>query len=298
MDASIVIRTYNEARWLGEVLDSIAAQTGGLTYETILVDSGSTDATVDIARSHGCRIETILKSDFTFGRSLNLGCAAARGKVLVFLSGHCIPASPDWLARLVGPVLNREVAYSYGRQVGREGVSKFSEEMLLGKYFPSQSAVPQQGFFCNNANAALDANIWADNPFDEEITGLEDMWLAKRLTEAGHRIGYIAEAPVLHLHEEKWAQVRNRYEREAVAMQQIMPELHVGFGDFIRYTIAAAALDWRAAVAAGRTHKRSVVKLAIEIAMFRLCQYWGTYRGANDHRRLLRERKDRYYYPR
>lgn len=298
MDASIVIRTYNEARWLGEVLDGIAAQTGGVDFETVLVDSGSTDGSVEIARQHGCRIETIDKVDFTFGRSLNQGCAASRGKALVFLSGHCIPASRDWLARLVEPVLDGRVAYSYGRQVGRDGVSKFSEEMLLRKYFPEESAIPQEGYFCNNANAALSAEVWANNRFDEEITGLEDMALAKDLIAAGHKVGYVAEAPVFHLHEEKWSQVRNRYEREAVAMQQIMPELHVGFLDFLRYVAVGSSLDWHEAIATGRTKKRSEIKLAIEIALFRFNQYWGTYKGANDHRRLLRERKERYYYPR
>lgn len=298
MDASIVIRTYNEARWLGEVLEAIAGQTGGTVFETVLVDSGSNDGTVEIARAHGCRIETIAKSDFTFGRSLNQGCAASRGKALVFLSGHCIPATTDWLARLVEPVLDGRVTYSYGRQIGREGVSKFSEEMLLRKYFPEESAIPQDGYFCNNANAALSAAVWADNPFDEEITGLEDMMLAKTLVADGHKVGYVAEAPVFHLHEESWSQVKTRYEREAVAMQQITPELHVGFRDFLRYAMVGAGLDWREAIATGRTKKRSEILLGIEIALFRFNQYWGTYRGANNHRRLLRERKDRYYYPR
>lgn len=298
MDASIVIRTYNEARWLDEVLVAIGAQTGGASHEVVLVDSGSTDGTVEIAKAHGCRIETINKADFTFGRSLNQGCAASRGKALVFLSGHCIPASDEWLVRLIEPILDGRVTYTYGRQIGRDGVSKFSEEMLFRKYFPEESAIPQDGFFCNNANAALSAEVWADNQFDEEITGLEDMMLAKILTEAGHSVGYVAEAPVFHLHEEKWSQVRTRYEREAVAMQQIIPELHVGFADFVRYAASGAALDWREAVASGRTKKRSEIKLAIEIALFRFNQYWGTYKGANDHRRILRERKDRYYYPR
>ncbi|MEM6942212.1 MAG: glycosyltransferase family 2 protein [Pseudomonadota bacterium] len=305
MDASIIIRTYNEARWLGEALEGVAAQAGGLTggqtrgltWETLLVDSGSTDGTVEIARAHGCRIETIDKADFTFGRSLNQGCRAARGRVLVFLSGHCIPAAPDWLERLCAPVLDGRVVYAYGRQIGRPGVSKFSEEMLFRKYYPPVSQIPQDGFFCNNANAALLAETWAAHPFDETVTGLEDLLLGKALSAAGKAIGYVAEAPVVHLHEESWPKVATRYEREAVAMQRIMPELQVGFFDFLRYTAAGAGLDWREAIASGRTKERGMAGLALEILLFRLHQYWGTYRGANDHRRLSRERKDRYYYP-
>jgi len=52
MDASIVIRTYNEARWLPEVLEAVHRQDRrGLAVETVIVDSGSTDDTVAQARA-------------------------------------------------------------------------------------------------------------------------------------------------------------------------------------------------------------------------------------------------------
>src|SRR3546814_9069266 len=107
------------------------------------------------------------------------------------------------------------------------------------KYFPGQSFIPQQGFFCNNANAAIIKVAWAQHRFDEDVTGLEDMVLAKQLWLAGEKIGYVADAVVEHIHEERWAQVKRRYEREAIALQGIMPEVHVGFADFLRSSISA-----------------------------------------------------------
>src|SRR3546814_11050717 len=101
------------------------------------------------------------------------------------------------------------------------------------KYFPAQSCIPQQGFFCNNANAAIIKVAWAQHRFDEDVTGLEDMVLAKQLWLAGEKIGYVADAVVEHIHEERWAQVKRRYEREAIALQGIMPEVdrkRVGWG--------------------------------------------------------------------
>lgn len=298
MDASIVIRTYNEARWLGDTLSAVAEQQGGLRFETLVVDSGSTDGTLEIAHRHGCRIEHIAKEEFTFGRSLNRGCEAAAGRVLVFLSGHCIPVGNDWLSRLVAPLLEERCVYVYGRQHGREGVTKFSEEMLFRKYFPPESKIPQEGFFCNNANAALLAECWRKNRFDEEITGLEDLLLAKNLIAHGLRIGYVADAPVVHLHDETWQQVRLRYEREAIALQKIMPEVRVGFGDFLRYAVMGAGLDLTEALEEPGVRRKNIAALAFEIALFRFYQYWGTYRGANEHRRLSLARKEQYYYPR
>ncbi|RMH39237.1 MAG: glycosyltransferase [Gammaproteobacteria bacterium] len=293
MDASIIIRTYNEARWLPAVLEAIANQTlARERFEVLVVDSGSTDGTREIAKAHGCRLVSISKEEFTFGRSLNLGCAVAEGRALVFLSGHCIPATHDWLERLIAPLGERGIAYVYGRQLPHER-SKYSEGQLFRKYFPERSALPQEGFFCNNGNAALLREVWQDNLFNEALTGLEDMDLAKRLLAQGWKVGYIAEAPVYHIHEESWLRVRQRYEREAIALQAIMPEIHVDFIDFLRYFVSGVLFDWASAL-----RDRCFLRFAGEIVMFRLMQYWGTWRGNNDHRKLSRRRKEAYFYPR
>lgn len=294
MDVSIVIRTYNEARWLGEALAACSRQDStDFKFEIVVVDSGSTDDTLAIAEKYGARVTHIKKADFTFGRSLNIGCDFAVGKFLVFISGHCIPVGDQWLTNLVRPLQEGVVSYTYGKQQGRSGVTKFSEEQLFKKYFPDRSALPQEGFFCNNANSALPKAIWEKYGFDEAVTGLEDMVLAKSLVDAGHKIGYIADAPVIHLHDESWSKVKIRYEREAVALQDILPEVHISFRDFIRYTAAGVMFDWSEALS-----QRVFWKEAGNIFMFRLMQYWGAYKGNNDHRRLSQARKDRYFYPR
>lgn len=292
MRISIVIRTYNEERYLGELLAGIAQQSVERhRVEVVLVDSGSTDRTLDIAQQHGCRIVRISKSDFTFGRSLNVGCEAASGSILVFVSGHCIPASESWLERLVSPLQAGVAAYAYGRQVGRD-TTKFSEEQVFAKYFPDASRLPQDGFFCNNANAALLKSVWESVRFDERLTGLEDLHLAKGLVERGHRIAYAADAPVFHIHNESWRQVRIRYEREALALREIMPEVHVSFWDFLRYFFTGVFHDLHVAA-----RQRRLVERAREIVMFRLMQFWGTYRGNLEHRQLSARKREEYFFP-
>ena len=73
---SVVIRTLNEARYLEELIRGIQGQKlpDGWASEVVIVDSGSTDGTLDIAGRLGCRIEHITREEFTFGRSLNRGC--------------------------------------------------------------------------------------------------------------------------------------------------------------------------------------------------------------------------------
>jgi len=293
MIVSVVIRTFNEEEHLSDLLDVIRQQElEGFQVEVIVVDSGSTDSTLSIAGRYGCNIVHILKEEFTFGRSLNIGCEAARGDFLVFVSGHCIPTNNHWLSGLIGPLRDGKAVYSYGRQIGN-GVSKFSEHQLFRKYYPDISKIPQEGFFCNNANAALKSDVWKEYKFNEEITGLEDMELAKRITESGHSLAYIASAAVYHIHQESWGKVKTRYEREAIALQYILPEVHVRFPDFLRYVFSAVLLDLGSAL-----QEKKLLKVFSEVLAFRLMQFWGVYRGNHEHRRLSREMKERYFYPR
>ena len=292
MKVSVVIRTYNEERHLPKVLEQIALQRAdSVSKEVIVVDSGSEDRTRDIAERFGCRIVRIAKDDFTFGRSLNIGCAAATGQYLIFLSGHCVPATDTWLANLTQPLRDKICVYTYGRQMGNEE-SKFSERQLLKKYFPEVSSMPQEGFFCNNANAALQRDLWDAYRFNEELTGLEDMELGKRLVEKGLKLGYVAEAPVFHLHDETWRKMHRRYEREAIALQRIMPEVHVSLFDFLRYSTNAILLD-----AAAALQERVLLQRFPEIVVFRLLQFLGVYQGNHETRKMSRALKERYFYP-
>lgn len=73
---SVVIRALNEGKHIGRLLKGLEQQTVKLD-EVILVDSGSTDNTVAIAEAAGCTVVHIAKNEFSFGRALNKGCAAA-----------------------------------------------------------------------------------------------------------------------------------------------------------------------------------------------------------------------------
>jgi glycosyltransferase involved in cell wall biosynthesis len=292
MRVSLVVRTLNEARYLPELLQGVEAQQlHGLNVETVIIDSGSTDGTLQIAREHGCVIAHIRREEFSFGRSLNRGCEAASGHILVFVSGHCVPTDEHWLQQLCQPIIDGQATYSYGRQVGGPD-SRFSECRIFEKYYPLQSRVPQQGFFCNNANSAIHRDAWAEHRFDEELTGLEDMELAKRLVAGGGKVAYVAEACVYHHHQESWAQVKRRFEREAIALQKIMPQIHVGLLDTARYIASSIVHDVRHARGTGGLKGRLE-----EIVRYRVAQYAGSYKGNHEHRKLSRSDKDHYFYP-
>ncbi len=289
---SIVIRTLNEQKHLEELLRAISKQDQTVfKIETVIIDSGSTDNTIKIAKSFGCRITHIKKEDFTFGKSLNVGCDFANGDYLVFVSGHCIPVDEHWITHLVKPLIN-VCSYTYGRQLGRD-TTKFSEQQLFDKYFPEQSRIPQVGFFCNNANAAIRREAWLAHRFNEELTGCEDMYLAKLLVDSGKKIGYVAEAPVYHIHDETWTQVKVRYEREAIALQQIMPQVQLNLVDMISFIFIGIIKDIKTAYSLN-----ILIRELKSIFMFRFAQYYGAYIGNKNHRKLSQSMKYKYFYPR
>lgn len=289
---SIVIRTLNEQRYLPELLEAIKGQKlPGMQFETVLVDSGSTDDTLKIAKRYNCRITHIKKEDFTFGRSLNVGCDYARGEYLVFISGHCIPTDSSWLANLVKPLKQKDIAYSYGKQVARD-TTKFSEVQIFNKFYPAESKIPQEDYFCNNANASIARSKSGERPFDEELTGLEDMYLAKRLVGEGYKVAYTSNSTVFHIHDESWKQVKTRYEREAVALQVIKPNIQFNKADFIRYTYRSILLDFKEAF-----KTKQLFGNIYSIIMFRTMQYWGTYKGNSQVRNVSEKMKMEYFYP-
>jgi len=292
-DVTIVFRALNEEKYFEQALQACRAQElDGLTFDIVLVDSGSTDRTLDIAEKYDCQIVHIPKHQFSFGRSLNWGCEAASGDYLIFISAHCIPTHNRWLQNLIQPLLDNIATYSYGRQLGNEA-SKFSEKQLFAKYFPNFDKSPQEGFFINNANSAIKKSAWQAFKFDEDVTGLEDMVLGKQLVTAGEKIAYIADAPVIHIHEESYRQVKRRYYREALTLRAVLPEVHMSFFDFLHYTMAGISNDFGVA-----KKQKTLFKNMGEITLFRIMQFWGSYRGQNENRKLSRAQKEEYYYPR
>lgn len=294
VDVSIVFRALNEEKFFGQSLEACKKQIlkDGKTFEIILVDSGSTDRTLEIAKEYGCKIVHISRQEFSFGRSLNWGCEAAQGEHLVLISAHCIPDHKYWLQNLIAPLEEGVAEYTYGRQLGCE-FSKFSEKQLFAKYFPEQSQIPQDGFFVNNANSALLKSTWKKIKFDEEVTGLEDMVLGKALVQSGGKIAYVADAPVLHIHEESMSQTKRRYYREALTLREVMPNVHMYKRDFLRYLFTGIIHDLGVAA-----REKVFFKKAKEIVLFRTMQFMGSYKGHNETHKLSREQKEAYYYPR
>ncbi len=291
MNCSLVIRAYNEEKHIGRLLEGIRQQTVR-DVEIILVDSGSTDSTVPIAEAFGARVVRIPSAEFTFGRSLNFGVREATRELVVIASAHVHPVYPDWLETLLRPFEDEKVALTYGKQRGPAS-AKFSEQQIYHQWYPDVSKPRQETAFCNNANAAIRKRLWEVHPYDETLTGLEDLEWAKWAKEQGYAIAYAAEAEVVHVHNETPRGVFNRYRREAMAFRQIHPEAHFSLYDFMRLTTTNILSDlWHAA------RERVLWKNIASIFWFRFMQFHGTRMGHRETSLVTPQLRETFYYAR
>jgi rhamnosyltransferase len=291
MNCSLVIRAYNEEKHIRRLLEGIRHQTLK-DVEIILVDSGSTDQTVSIAESFGAQVVRIAPDEFTFGRSLNFGIRAATCELIVIASAHVYPVYQDWLETLLRPFENQQVAITSGKQRG-PGAAKYSEQQIFHQWYPDTSKPKQETAFCNNANAAIRKSLWEKHPYDETLTGLEDIAWAKWAKEQGYDIAYVAEAEVIHIHNETARGVFNRYCRESMAFKKIYPESHFNIYDFARLTTMNILSDvWHAA------RDRVLLKSVMSIFWFRFMQFHGTRMGYRDTSLITPQLRETFYYAR
>jgi rhamnosyltransferase len=286
---SLVVRAFNEEQHIGRLLEGVRRQTVR-DVEIILVDSGSTDATAAIAEKYKARVVHIPPSEFTFGRSLNLGITAATCDLVAIASAHVYPVYPDWLERLLEPFADPVVALTYGKQRGDEN-SQFSEHQIFARWFPERSNSRQNHPFCNNANAAIRLSVWKEHPYDETLTGLEDLAWSKWVFGQGYAIAYVAEAEIIHVHAETPRAVRNRYTREGMAFKQIYPEAHFSLYDLFRNILASISFDLLHAM-----KSRLLWRSLASIFWFRTAQFWGTYQGYRHSSALTPDLRQTFYY--
>ena len=206
---SIVIPVKNGGSELARCLEAIARQRIDEQVETIVVDSGSSDGSVELARGHGALVREIPAEEFTHGASRNLGASLAHGELLVFVSQDAHPVGDDWLASLTAPLRADEgVAGVYGRQLPHEHArppERFFLDFLYGTKRRTQRAgasaeLTMDTTLFSNVNAALRRELWQRFPFPEDLIMSEDQDWSRRVLLEGYAVVYEPGAAVRHSH--------------------------------------------------------------------------------------------------
>ncbi|HZW92906.1 MAG TPA: glycosyltransferase [Candidatus Eremiobacteraceae bacterium] len=218
-ECSISILTKNEARNIGECLDAVFSQKGVGSFEVTLIDSGSTDATLEIARGYPIRIEQIPAEAFHHARTRNYAASLGKGPILINLSGDAIPASDSWLRSMLANFSDPGVGAVYGRQLPKPGSTMercdtfdtiYGDKRIV-KDPAHRNGLGYRFYHFSDVNSALRRSVWEAAPYPEDLKMFEDLAIAKRILDAGWKIVYEPEAPVFHSHHYSATQLFKRY---------------------------------------------------------------------------------------
>jgi rhamnosyltransferase len=227
---SVVIRAKNEARFIGECLGAIFDPVALKPRGVVVVDSGSTDETLDVVRSYPVELVQIRPEEFTYGYALNLGVAVSDGELIATLSAHSTPVDASWLTNLIVPFSQPRVAGVYGRQRPRPDATPLEKlgMRMTGVLSDTPRLLDRKPLF-SNANGAFRRNLWLECPFDEEVQGAEDIAWVRTMQEWGYLIAYEPTAAVYHSHGEPILRHLRRASRDVPTVVGNL--LHLGAGD-------------------------------------------------------------------
>lgn len=215
---SVLIPVKNGGALLGSVLDSVSSQSAPWAFEILVMDSGSSDGSVELVRDRGIRCETIAPDAFGHGRTRNQLAALSTGKFLVFITQDARPASSEWLRYLVEACdAEPDVAGSFGPHLAHPGARHITVRELAEHFagfgqaqqvvrlddkerFARDVGYRQWLHFFSNNNSCLRRSVWERIPFPD-VTFAEDQTWALAVVQAGYGKAYAPQAAVYHSHD-------------------------------------------------------------------------------------------------
>jgi rhamnosyltransferase len=218
LKASIIIPTLSAGPGFEKLLEKLSAQETDFDYEILVLDSGSTDGTVELARRYGAFVHRIPRTQFNHGATRNLGISFSKGEYVALIVQDALPLDERWLAAMVENLDRaRNVAGVYGRQVPHPQSSLLTRALVNGwptaelqrreQYVEDPALYSQMTpterrslAVFDNVSSCVRRSVWEDISFERVPFG-EDLRWGKSVVEAGYKIVYEPRSAVYHSHE-------------------------------------------------------------------------------------------------
>ena len=244
---TVAIPVYNGARYLDEVLTAVRAQRVDAEVELLVIDSGSTDGSLEICARHGARIHSIPKAEFSHGGTRNLAMELATGEHVAFITQDATPAHDSWLAAMLegfeqaddvalvfGPhdarpdashmikaEMERHFAtWGEGRRIDVQRLGRSAADLELYRRFPGLWT------FFSDVNGCVAKWAWREIPY-RAVPYAEDQLLGREMIEAGFAKVFHPGARVLHSHDYPPMQFLRRYFDEFRSLREVLDHVEV-----------------------------------------------------------------------
>jgi len=218
LKASVIVPTFNAGADFERLLKGLSNQGTTFDYEILVIDSGSTDGTAELARRYGASVHQLPRNEFEHGATRNLGVSLSSGEYAAFIVQDAEPLDERWLAAMVENLEKDElVAGVYGRQIPRPESGPLTRVLVNGwptadlerreqsvgdpALYRALSPAAQRSLVTfDNVSSCVRRSVWEEIPFERTGFG-EDVRWGKRVIEAGFKIVYEPRSAVFHSHE-------------------------------------------------------------------------------------------------
>jgi rhamnosyltransferase len=257
---TIAILTFNGEAMLGDILDAIAKQKTSREVEILIIDSGSTDKTIEILKEHPkVHLHQIPNSEFGHGRTRNLAIELAKGEYVLFLTQDAIPAHERWLDAMIEPFeISDKIACVLGSQIPHANAPapiKREVETVFRAMGPRDAIslhrknqlTDELGLvntFLSNTNSAVRKELLLKIPF-RDVDYAEDQGLGIDLLEAGYYKAYSPLGAVDHSHDYSVIEYFRRKFDEYVGLRKTTGyTATAGYRELILGSAKATLKDW------------------------------------------------------
>lgn len=206
---SLVIPTLDAENDIEDMLNRIYRQTR-CPFEVIVVDSNSSDRTVDIVkRFEWVRLISIDRSEFNHGLTRDMALRESSGDIVCFMTQDALPADDFYIENLIAPILSDDrVAVSSGRQLPKDDARRFEQLVREFNYGPESNIRTKadiatmgiKAYFATDVCSAYRRNMYIELGGFEKTNMSEDMLMAAKALNAGYSVAYAADARVYHSH--------------------------------------------------------------------------------------------------
>ncbi len=213
---SVVILTKNGGDIFQQSIQKIFSQRCAFSYEVVVVDSGSTDGTLNFLRDYPIRLFQIKPQDFKFGPTRNFGFSQAFGEYVITLSQDVVPVDGSWLSALVRPLIENKADVVQAKTVVFEGADVFYWVKKGFFYFTRESwkfSKENGNINLSCTNMAIKKFVWEDTGFGD-VPMSEDKFLQKKLFAKNYRMMSEPSALAYHGHQYTCSSLIKRCENE------------------------------------------------------------------------------------
>lgn len=216
---TVIIPTLNAEEQVSNLLNSLKQQSFP-PREIIVIDSESSDKTLELAKNQGAKVISINRKDFDHGGSRNLAAQKAEGEYILFLTQDAYPYDNTTIEHLISAFEEEEgIVAVYGRQIAYPNSSE-REKLIRQFNYPAESKTKSskeiellgiKSYFFSDVCAMYDkVHFFKLNGFETPIATNEDMLMAARIIADGKKIRYVADAKVYHSHDSKLREIFSR----------------------------------------------------------------------------------------